>query len=126
MLSELERHMDSNAKQVLNNLQFLDKLKEASSLTGKISEMETITDNSPTQGNSLQDYKNRLEKTRKELSDLSNKYVEHQYTKEGVAKNNIIEQWLDLTMQLEKAQSELQIVQESRRALDENTNFSLQ
>ena len=123
MLSELERHMDSNAKQVLNNLQFLDKLKEASSLTGKISEMETITDNSPTQGNSLQDYKNRLEKTRKELSDLSNKYVEHQYTKEGVAKNNIIEQWLDLTMQLEKAQSELQIVQESRRALDEKYKF---
>ncbi len=60
--------------------------------------MENITDNSPTQGNSLQDYKNRLEKTRKELSDLSNKYVE-QYTKKGVAKNNIIEQWLDLAMQ---------------------------
>ena len=90
MLSELERHMDSNAKQVLNNLQFLDKLKEASSLTGKISEMETITDNSPTQGNSLQDYKNRLEKTRKELSDLSNKYVEHQYTKEGVGLNHAV------------------------------------
>ena len=85
--------------------------------------METITDNKPTQGNSLQDYKSRLETTRKELSELSNKYVEHQYSKEGVSKNNIIEQWLDLTMQLEKAKSDLLIIQDSRRELDKKYSF---
>ena len=58
MLSELERHMDSNAKQVINNLQFLDKLNEASSLTGKISEMETLSGDTLTEGNSLQTNKN--------------------------------------------------------------------
>jgi len=123
MLSELEKHMNSNAKQIINNLHFLDKLNEASSLTGKISEMETISNDKPTSENSLQNYKNRLDKTRKELSELSNKYVEFQYTKEGVSKNNIIEQWLDMTLKFEKAKSDLQIVQDSRRELDKRYSF---
>lgn len=123
MLSELENHMNSNSKQVFNNLQFLDKLKEASSLTGKISEIETLNNDKLIQGKSLQEYKKRLEETRNELSELSNKYVEHQYSKEGVAKNNIIEQWLDMTLKFEKAKSDLQIVQESRRSLDKRYRF---
>lgn len=43
MLEELEKHMDSNAKQVLKNLEFVDKLREASTLTGKISEAEAMS-----------------------------------------------------------------------------------
>lgn len=119
MIEELEKHMSSNAKQVLNNLQFLNKLNEASSLTGKISEMETISSSNE----SIQEYKNRLGKIRQELSDLSDKYTEHQYSKEGVAKNNIIEQWLDLTLRFEKAKSDLEIVKNSRMDLNEKYKF---
>ena len=43
MLEELEKLMDNNVKQVLNSLQLIDKLNEASKLTGKITEMETIS-----------------------------------------------------------------------------------
>lgn len=113
MLSELEKQMNSNAKQVITNLQFLNKLNEASSLTGKISEMETISSDNKT----LQDYKGRLENIRHELSELSDKYTNHQYSKEGVSKENIIQQWLDITLRFEKAKSDLQIIQESRRQL---------
>ena len=35
MLAELEKHMDSNAKQVLKNLEFIDKLRQVSNVTGK-------------------------------------------------------------------------------------------
>ena len=119
MLNELEKQMGSNAKHVINNLQFLDKLNEAASLTGKISEMETISSDHQNQEASLQEYKNRLNQTRKELSELSNKYVENKYTKEGIAKENIIEQWLEVTMQYEKAKSDLQIIQQSRIDLNE-------
>lgn len=119
MLSELEKHMSSNSKQIINNLQFLDKLNEASSLTGKISEMETISTDNNQQNNSLQDYRNRLDQARQDLSVLSDKYVEHQYSKEGIAKNNIVEQWLDLTLRFEKAKSDLVIVQNSRIMLND-------
>lgn len=117
MLKELETHMDNNAKQVLNNIHFLDKLNEVSSLTGKVSEMETIANDNQQQKELLESYKNRLEKNRKELSELSDKYSAGKYTKEGVAKTNIIEQWLEQTLKLEKAKSDLQIVQASRDSL---------
>ena len=48
MLDELEKHMDSNAKQVVKNMEFVDKLREASSITGKISEAEAMTDTKKT------------------------------------------------------------------------------
>ena len=117
VLSELETHMDNNAKQVLNNINFLDKLNEVSSLTGKVSEMETVSNNNQQQKELLDNYKNRLGETRKELSELSNKYSTGKYTKEGVAKTNIIEQWLDQTLKFEKAKSDLLIVQKSREDL---------
>lgn len=44
MLEELEKHMDSNAKQVLKNMEFVDKLREASNITSKISEVEAMSD----------------------------------------------------------------------------------
>lgn len=114
MLSELEKQMNSNAKQVITNLQFINKLNEASSLTGKISEMETIQSDN----NTLQNYKKQLEDIRSDLSELSDKYTQHQYSKEGVSKENIIQQWLDITLRYEKAKSDLAIIQESRRELD--------
>ena len=45
--------------------------------------------------------------------------IENKYTKEGIAKENIIEQWLEVTMQYEKAKSDLQIIQQSRIDLNE-------
>ena len=44
MLEELEKHMDSNAKQVLKKMEFVDKLREASNITSKISEVEAMSD----------------------------------------------------------------------------------
>jgi len=121
MIQELERQMDINAKQILNNIQFVNKLREASILTGKISEMETVpAENS---GESLDNYKKRLSDARKALSKISDNYVTSQHTKEGVAKTSIIEQWLDQTLEFEKAKSNLQIIQQSRHDLDDRYRF---
>lgn len=118
MIETLERQMDTNTKQALNNIQLLNKLKEASNLAGKITEMETL----PVQGKSpgetsLKEYQSRLTHTRKELSDISDIYIGNQSTKEGVSKASIIEQWLDQVLLFEKAKAELQIVQQSRLEL---------
>lgn len=123
MLQELERQMDSNTKQALNNVRLIDKLKEASSLTGKITELETINSDQTEGQNSLQQYKNRLEKARKELSTISNNYIAQQYTKEGMTKKSILEQWLDQTLLFEKAKAELEIIRESRLELNDKYAF---
>ena len=123
MKEELEKQMDSNTKQLLNNISFINKLREASSLTGKISELESFSNNSTINSNSLQDYQAKLRQTAKELSNLSDKYISGKQTKEGIAKTNIVEQWLTQTLALEKAKSELDIIQRSRADLNDRYVF---
>lgn len=119
MLEELEKQMDEHSKQIINNMNFVNKLKEASTLTGKISEMETVPNNSSTGDQSLQSYKDRLSQARKELSDISDKYVSQQHSKMGIARTSVVEQWLELTLKHEKAKSDLLIIQQSRRDLND-------
>ncbi len=122
MLTELEKQMDQNTKQLLTNMEFVSKLKEASTLTGKISEMETVSNNA-TNGPSTQSYKDRLKQAQKELTSLSNQYVANKFTKEGVSRGNIIDQWLEQTLQHQKAESDLRVIMESRRELNEKYAF---
>lgn len=121
MLVELEKHMDSNAKQILNNLKFINKLKEASNLTGNISEIESS--NNTRKAEELQASKENLSKVRQELSDLSSEYIQHQHSKEGISRTNIIEQWLDQTLLFEKAKAELEVVQQYRQELNDRYVF---
>ena len=123
MLDELEKHMDSNAKQVVKNMEFVDKLREASSITGKISEAEAMTDTKKQDSQSLESDKKRLAEVKQELNDLTSSYIGHKYTKEGASRINIIDQWLEQTLLYEKAKAELKIVQDARRELNERYVF---
>lgn len=123
MLEELEKHMDSNAKQVLQNIQFIDKLKEASMLTGQITEAETTINSQQQDIQKLELSKKRLSELREELSTLTDSYISHKYTKEGASRTNIIEQWLEKTLAYEKAKAELAIVQKARQDLNDRYVF---
>lgn len=123
MLEELEKHMDSNAQQVLKNMEFVGKLREASNLTGKISEAEAMTDSKKKDSQAIENDKQKLTELRQELNTLTDAYVGHKYTKEGASRTNIIEQWLEQTLLFEKAKAELQIVQEARRELNNRYVF---
>lgn len=123
MLDELEKHMDSNAKQVLRNMEFVDKLREASNITGRISEAEAMNDSKKKDSQSLGNDKKRLNEVKQELNDLTSAYIGHKYTKEGTSRTNIIDQWLEQTLLYEKAKAELQVVQNARRELNERYVF---
>lgn len=123
MVEELEKQMDSNTKQVINSIEIINKLKQASELTGKITEMETISTGDNNTGDKLNSYKDRLSEARQELSKMSDQYIGNKYSKEGVNKANILEQWLDQTLQYEKAKAELQIVMQSRQDLNDKYAF---
>lgn len=123
IIAELEKQMDTNMRQSLNNIQLVNKLKEASTLTGKISEIEAFSSSKDGKDETIKDYKKRLTNTRKELSDISDKYINHKYTKEGLTKGSIVEQWLDQKLIYERAKAELLIIQKSRQNLDEKYVF---
>ena len=123
VLQELEKHMDSNAKQILQNLEFVSKIKEASNITGRISETEAMSSSEAKDMKILNNDKKRLSELRKELNQLTDAYVSHKYTKEGASRTNIIDQWLEQTMLYEKAKAELKIAQESRQELNDRYVF---
>lgn len=123
VLEELEKHMDSNAKQMLKNMEFVDKLREASGITGRISETESMTSSKKKDTQSLTNDKKRLAEIRGELNELTSSYIGHKYTKEGASRTQIIEQWLEQTLLYEKAKAELKIAQNSRRELNERYVF---
>lgn len=123
VLQELEKHMDSNAKQILQNLEFVSKIKEASNITGRISETEAMSSSEAKDMKILDNDKKRLSELRKELNQLTDAYVSHKYTKEGASRTNIIDQWLEQTMLYEKAKAELKIAQESRQELNDRYVF---
>ncbi len=123
MLAELEKHMDSNAKQVLKNLEFIDKLRQVSNVTGKIAEIEAMSDSKKQDTDNLESQKKQLHVLQKDLNHLTDSYVGHKYTKEGTSRTNIIEQWLEQTLANEKAKAELLVVQNARRELSERYMF---
>lgn len=123
MVGELERQMDGNTRQIITNLDMVNKLKQASELTGKISEMETVTNNSPESAIQLKEYKEALKQTRKELSDISSQYVGGKYSQSGLNRTNIVEQWLDQTLLYEKAKSEMDIILQTREDLNQKYEF---
>lgn len=65
MLDELERHMDSNAKQIIKNMEFVGKIKEASDITGRISEVEAMSDSNNKDITALNNNKKRLSELKK-------------------------------------------------------------
>ena len=123
MLAELERQMDSNAKLAIQNTDLIDKLIQASTLTGRITEMETISSSDSNTDQQLQNYKKQLAQTRQELQKISNRYVGGKYSKEGISKTNIVEQWLDQTLRFEQAKAELEIVEKNRKEMDAKYRF---
>jgi len=123
MLEELEKHMDSNAKQVLRNLEFVDKLRQVSTVTGKIAEVEAMSDSKKQDTDNLVNLKKQQSELQKDLNNLTDSYVGHKYTKEGTSRTNIIEQWLEQTLANEKAKAELLVVQNARRELNERYVF---
>lgn len=123
LINQLETRMGNNLIQIKNNIDFINKLNKVSSLTGAISEIQSFNSGDASKTNNLASLKNQLENTSKELSDISNQYVEDKHTKEGISKSSIVSQWLDQVLLYEKAKSDLQVIQNNRRKLNEKYEF---
>jgi len=121
--NQLEARMGNNLKQIKNNIDFINKLNKVSSLTGVISEIQSFDSGEASKINNLNSLKKQLDYTTKELSDISNQYVENKYSKEGISKSAIVSQWLDQVLLYEKAKSDLQVIQKNRRELNDKYEF---
>jgi uncharacterized protein involved in exopolysaccharide biosynthesis len=118
-VAELERQMQLNEMQSLNSMGMLSKMKQASTLTSRISELETMTGNDASHKEQLNRYRKELADIRKELTEISQQYIGDKYSKSGLARTSIIEQWLEQTLLLEQAKAQLSIVEKNKRDLQD-------
>lgn len=124
VLEELERQLDLNLQQLKTNAQFVNELNKASSLTGRITELESFTSNNGVDNSrEIEEYKKALTETKNNLTEISNQYVDNQHTKEGVNTKNIITEWLAQLLLYEKSKVELEIIQKSRQDLNDKYIF---
>ncbi len=123
LLKELEKQMDFNERQAASSIRMLSKLKEASELTGTISEIKTITTGDSIILSQLQIFEDSLYNTRDQLSEISQEYILEKFSKSGIAKDNIIAQWLEQTLLFEKAKAELEVIKEGRTTMNDKYEF---
>ncbi|MFY1612189.1 GumC family protein [Macellibacteroides fermentans] len=123
LINQLEKRMGNNLIQIKNNINFIDKLNQISSLTSSISEIQSFSTGNTQKTNNLSSLKKQLENTTKELSDISNQYIENKYSKEGISKSSIVSQWLEQLLLYEKAQSDLEVIRNNRNELNKKYEF---
>lgn len=119
-LKELEKQMDSNTKQYLTNMEFLNKLRQVSDLQTKVSEGEILPNSENTDLNAN---KSKLNKAQNELSAITNKYQKHLYTKQGLSKDNIVDNWLAELINFEKSKANVKVMDKARKELNERYIF---
>lgn len=119
-LGELEKQLDSNTKQYITNIEFLNKLKQVSDLQTKVSEEEILPNSGDTD---LNTNKNRLNKAQGELTAITNKYQKHLYSKQGLSKDNIVDNWLTELINYEKSKADLKVMNKAREDLNERYVF---
>lgn len=113
LLKELEKQMETRTKLFFSNKEFIEKLDKISSVNGKITEIETFSSEQSQKNNSnLHDFKNELKNTEKEIVNISNDMNIYKYSKEGVAIEDMVNQWLDALIRNTKAKAEIKILNE--------------
>ena len=118
LIETIEQKIDG-LKTFRNNALFVQKLQEISNLYSRIAASETFEADSVRRNNPQVDQlKELLEMQRKDLASTTQLISSQQYTKEGIAANTIVEQWLEAVLLHAKSDAELKVMEARKRELD--------
>lgn len=120
LVEELERQMETRTKLFKTNSEFINALNEISTINGKITEIEMFSTESPqTSNNELEHYKQDLKNAEKKIGELSTDMNAYKYSKEGVAIEDMVNQWLNEMIRNTKAKAELKVLDERRKSFSD-------
>lgn len=105
-LDLLEAKMQGKLNQIKSNREFIQLLTESSNLSSKVSQLEPFSQSrSDSKGINkdsikLDNYKRKLLITNNKLYNLTHDLAEAQHTKDGIAQESVITEWLTIKLQL--------------------------
>ena len=122
LIKELEQRMDSHIKSLKNNSEFISKMQKITDLTSKITDIETFNNENSSDQN-LSSYKKQLKKAESDFSEFAEKFTNQKYTKEKIAPEEILQQWFEQMLNLEKADAKLKLMESRKGLIDDKYIF---
>lgn len=123
LINELEKRMDSHIKSLKNNSEFISRMQRITDLTSKITDIETFNNENSLGNQNLSTYKKQLKKAESDFSEFAEKYSNQKYTKEKIAPEEILQQWFEQTLNMEKADAKLKLMESRKELIDEKYIF---
>jgi len=124
LVNELNQRIQDQAKLIENNRQFIDKLKEISGLSGSIARLESFqSDSLATSWSKIAEYKMQRDRAEAQLKLIVNSLTDKQYSKEGIALSEFVNEWLSEIIKREKATAELAVMNDRKKLLDNQYIF---
>ena len=119
LINKLEAQLEARADLMRENKQFIRTLDEVSLLTRKITELEALNQgNSSDALDNLPRYKQLLEDSEQKLYGVTTGISAIQYSKEGIAMNDVVKEWLAYVLQNEKAKAEISALKDRKKIID--------
>ncbi|WP_293667208.1 hypothetical protein [uncultured Parabacteroides sp.] len=120
VIQEMEQYMDIRTKLVNANDNFIQALNEISSINGKITEIETFSsEEMQAQDTELQEYKIQLKNAEQKISSLTTTINSYKESKEGIAIDGLVDEWLKQTIMKTKAKAELDVLDQRKEVYNE-------
>ena len=126
IIKNLEQYMDIRTKLVKSNEEFINTLAEVSRISGKITEIETFTsDEMLSKDQELVKYREELRDAEKKIGLITNNIKSYKESKEGLAIEGLVQEWLNQTPIQAKAQADLKVLNERKNDFaDQYKNYS--
>ena len=126
IIKNLEQYMDIRTKLVKSNEEFINTLAEVSRISGKITEIETFTsDEMLSKDQELVKYREELRDAEKKIGVITNNINSYKESKEGLAIEGLVQEWLNQTLIQAKAQADLKVLNERKNDFaDQYKNYS--
>ena len=126
IIKNLEQYMDIRTKLVKSNEEFINTLAEVSRISGKITEIETFTsDEMLSKDQELVKYREELRDAVKKIGLITNNINSYKESKEGLAIEGLVQEWLNQTLIQAKAQADLKVLNERKNDFaDQYKNYS--
>ena len=126
IIKNLEQYMDIRTKLVKSNEEFINTLAEVSRISGKITEIETFTsDEMLSKDQELVKYREELRDAEEKIGLITNNINSYKESKEGLAIEGLVQEWLNQTLIQAKAQADLKVLNERKNDFaDQYKNYS--
>ncbi|WP_102408643.1 GumC family protein [Parabacteroides bouchesdurhonensis] len=116
LIKELEGYMELRASLIKSNEEFIKTLDKISSINGKITEIETFTSEEAQASNeTLQQYREELQQAEKNIAQLTEQINTYKASKEGVAIDELVNEWLTQVILNIKSKKELEILDKRKQ-----------